>query len=562
YIQGEIGIKVDLPIVQGDFKIMELGAAVVLQAKLPNPTFLAGHVGGYYSIFNGKVKGNCNFKLTIGEECEIVGGSVVSGIKVISEVTPRTGETKVNVFSNPQAAFTLEVDKVMELEDLDGQIKSFRVKLGDFKLTQGSTEIPGTITWNEAMDVAAFNSTDILPANSTVKATVRVYFEEKVNGQWKPVLVNGKPAEEISETSFTTGEAPDFIPVSNVQYSYPAINQFHFHKNEYSNGYIQLKKGQDDLFVADSKWRRKGRFVLAGNTTGSITDITYNTSENTVQFSIPHSLENDKIYLFELVNIPAEENAMVDANVKNVDNDLTEDGSVIVESKEIEGNYVTLEEKVFYSAGFKTSKYSSFIEKMNSIEKSEGWLVPIIEYVGLYEQGISFSGDEMFDKYEISGDEFIKPLIQFEAKLNNSWYERKVYPLVYREYPLNGNITITNRDINQLGLPPVRAIDIRQENNEKLLTETEIATGYASPVATYSTMVYKLSFWMYQDYADLKQKASYLITPKGYPTGAAYNLLYTSFPPVTSGKYEVEAGYLLPGINKVTSTYKLVIKNQ
>lgn len=561
YLQGEIGIHVDLVFIKEDIKILEIGAAAVLQAKLPNPTWLKGVVGGYYEILGGKIKGNCRFEVTIGEQCQIVGGgSVVSGMKVIAEVTPKAGYSDINVFNNPQAAMNLSIEKPFELEDLDGTVKAFRVKLGHFKLMQGSNELPGTLIWNESMDVVAFNSTDILPGKTTIKANVRVYFEERQNGAWIPVMVNGKVAEEVTEVSFATGEAPDHIPLSNVQYSYPSINQLNFLKAESGQGYIKLKKGQDELFEVDANWNRKGRMINQDDKSRTEVDITYNSSENQVNFTIPTTLSNDKIYSFELVNIPANNNATVDANVTNVQNDLNNDGQVTMETKKIEGSYDNLEEKVFYGSYYKTSKYNTFIEKMNALEKSEGWSFPIIEYVGLYELGSNVSGAEMFDKFDIEGTGDASPLIGFKASLNNSWYSNKIHPMVYKTYPLNG-LTINWRNTQELGVPPVKAVMIRQYPTNQILTEGEALSNSASPLPSYSQVVYNLPFYMYQDYYELQQKAAARLT---YGTAGNGDLVYIvthPFPAITSGRYEVELQYKLPGTNTVSSIYKLIIKN-
>src|SRR5690606_22577394 len=121
--------------------------------------------------------GNCKFALTIGEECQIVGGTVVSSIPVINETSPQpTTDGGASVFVNPQATFNIPVDKVMELEDLDGVVKAYRVKLGHFKLEANNAEIPGAVEMNEAGDAVAFVANDILPPNTSVKAVVRVYF--------------------------------------------------------------------------------------------------------------------------------------------------------------------------------------------------------------------------------------------------------------------------------------------------------------------------------------------------------------------------------------------------
>lgn len=559
YVQGEVGIYVDLTFVKGEYKILEIGAAAVLQAKLPNPTWLKGTVGGYYSILGGLVKGNCKFEVTIGEQCQIVGGgSVVSGIKVIAEVSPKAGERDINVFNNPQAAMNLPVEKSFELEDLDGQVKAFRIKLGHFKLLNGSNEITGTVNWNETMDVVAFNSTDILPGKTAIKASVRIYFEERVDGAWRPVMVNSKQVEEVMEASFTSGDAPDNIPLSNVQYSYPIVSQFNFLKAESTKGYIKLKKGQDDLFEADAQWVRKGRFVKQDDMSIIEADIAYNSSDNVIDFSVPQTLQNDKIYKLELVNIPATSNATVDANVKNKEQNLTEDGSAVITSKVIDGNYESLEEKVFYRSSFKTSKYNTFLEKMNALNVSQAWSFPILDFMGLHELGVNISGDETFDKFEIQGDNNSGRLIDIEAKLNNRWYSKEIHPLMYQNYPINGSISVSWRNTTALGLPPIKAIAIRQSPMDRVLNEEETSS---SPISDYSALIYNLPFYMYKDYSDLQQKCAALLIRDTNVSQPVLDMIYKPFPSINAGNYEVELSYTMPGINKITSIYKLNLKN-
>ncbi len=129
YLQGNIGIKVKIFRKTKSIDILKIGAAVLLQAKLPNPFWMRGYVGGYYSVLGGLVKGRCNFKVTLGEECEIVGGSPLDGIKVISDLTPKTQATDVDVFAAPQAVFNMALEKDMELDDDNGNPMHYRIKL-------------------------------------------------------------------------------------------------------------------------------------------------------------------------------------------------------------------------------------------------------------------------------------------------------------------------------------------------------------------------------------------------------------------------------------------------
>src|SRR5690606_21726932 len=248
FFQGDIGIKVKLFGKNRKVEILEISAAAILQAKLPNPFWMRGIVGGNFSVMNGLVKGNCKFEIVIGEDCRIVDGSILESIQVISQVTPNDGEREVNVFTTAQGIFNMEVGKVFEMLDVDDQKKAFRIKMDYFRIMNGAEEIPGFIKWNDQLDVVAFKPTDILPSEKQVKLQLQISFEEKEGGAWIPVVVNGKKIVEYKEISFTTDKAPDHIPAHNVAYSYPVAGQLHFHKEEYSKGYIKLISGQPELF--------------------------------------------------------------------------------------------------------------------------------------------------------------------------------------------------------------------------------------------------------------------------------------------------------------------------
>ncbi|MFN3403212.1 MAG: hypothetical protein ACK40G_03895 [Cytophagaceae bacterium] len=561
YMQGDIGLGVDLPFAKGEYKILEIGAAAILQAKLPNPSWMEGHIGGYYSILSGKVKGNCQFKLTIGEQCKIVGGTVVSGIKVIAETSPKPSENNVNVFNNPQVAFNMPVDSPFDMEDLDGVVKTYRVKLAHIRLLNGTNVIPGRIQWNDLNEVAVFSPSDVLPAKKNLKFQVKIIFEEKQNGVWRPVIFKGTPAEESVEVAFTTGDAPEIVPPSNIQYSYPLISQYNFFKSETQAGYIQLIKGQDDLFEPDPKWKRKVRFIPSGEKSGIESDLIYNAESNTVHYAIPANLQNDKIYTIQLVSLPVTRSNDIDANVVNVNNSVTDDGMVSLDSKIIEGNLDVVENKIIYQSHFKTSKYNRFIDKINALNITPAWIVPLFDYTGIHQLGVTISGEELFDMYEIQNNKYSNRLIDFEARTNNSWYQNRIFPLIYKHYPYNGKASLEWRNPNELGVPPVKAVRIFQRPSDKILTDAEVNSGFVSKISGNASIVYDLPFYMYRDYLDVQQKCAALVVHSTNQPQNVWDMILKPYPGIIAGKYEVEVKYILPGINKVSSVHKITLVN-
>lgn len=557
FFQGDIGIKVKLFGKNRKVEILEISAAAILQAKLPNPFWMRGIVGGNFSVMNGLVKGNCKFEIVIGEDCKIVGGSVLESIQVISQVTPNDGEREVNVFTTAQGIFNMEVGKVFEMLDLDDQKKAFRIKMDYFRLMNGAEEIPGFIKWNDQLDVVAFKPTDILPSEKQVKLQLQISFEEKKGGAWIPVVVNGKKIVEYKEISFTTDKAPDHIPAHNVAYSYPVAGQLHFHKEEYSKGYIKLISGQPELFKVGAEWVQTGRFRTIE---GTIINFDFTYAQEQINFNIPAGLKNNQIYVLEIVNIPAVGTQAIDRNVEKSTTALTLTGESTTEikSNKAAGTIEELQEKVIYSAYLQTSKYSTFTQKAKALSITNTWRIPIRPTI--HELNATIQGNETFDIYEINAQERTLPLVTFEANLDIPWFKDEIKPLAYPvNYPAYG-LEYTWREALPYGAPPTRAVYIRQMEEGLSLNEEHAMINIPIASPENSTIVYNLPLVMYRDYTDLRQQAS-IQAGRGKANDWMKRIMNISFPGINSGTtYKVKMQYMLPGINKVTSQEEINFK--
>lgn len=556
YFEGSIGIKVKVFGVRKKVEILSIGAAAVLQAKLPNPFWMRGIVGGYFSVLGGLVKGNCKFQVTLGQECEVVGdpNAILDDIQVIAELTPGNGSSEIDVFNTPQALFNIPVDKEFELVDeMNGNARrKFRVKLEQFKLFSEKTELAGVYQANENNDVWAFNAHDILPPRKDVTMTVQVSFEELKNGQWVAVVSEGKKVMEKKEQTFKTGDAPDYIPHTNVAYSYPVIGQVNFYKNESRNGYVKLKRGQPYLFQPDSRWVQQGRFTGSSGVISRF-NFTYSSADNQVSFGIPDNLKNDEIYTVEMVNVPASKAGAVDRNVGNVSNKVNitvgqETIDTEVTTKKAQGNIEELEEKSIYTASARTSLYSTLGEKLNRFSYSNGWIWQLS--LEAYEVGITLNNGEQFDRFEM-GDAvgYSNGLIRFQADLvGNSWYD-DVYALTYAGYPILGKATL-NRSAEPLGFPPLKAVFMRQDATPPVLTQENAGT-IKTLLPKVSAIINNVSQEMSRDYSVIRSKcADMSITVNDQQLN---KIIYSIFPVVKFGDYKVKIQYYLPGTNQVTS---------
>ncbi len=555
YLEGAVGIKVDLFFVKGDFEILSIGAAAILQAQFPNPFWMQGTVGGKFNILGGLVSGSCSFQVTLGSKCKLVQKqeNVLSNIRVISQMTPAEGEKEVNVFNAPQAVFNMPVNKVFNVSDKDiGKTfqRSFRIKLEQFKFTSDGKDIVGAMQWNDAQDVVAFNSVDILPPKKEIKGLVEVSFEESKNGVWTQAVFDGKRVTEKLEITFTTGTAPDYIPHSNIEYTYPVIGQLNYYKDETREGYIKLKQGQPYLFEPAAEWNQVGRFTSAS---GKKSDFGFAYNAGLVTFSTPSDLQTNQPYAFELLNVPKQAAGAVDRNVSEQKNKVVvgnENTDTEIKTKKAEGSLTDLEEKAIFTANFKASRYASLNEKLTNLSLSKGWTWSL--QTGVNELGSNVDG-EVFDKFEFVDATYTRnALLQFEADLTgNNWYENFVYPLTYEGYPLNGSIRLLKRQEAFLDVPPARAIYLRQSPNNIALTPEMITSGNYNLPTNQAAIIYNLPLEMYRDYLDLQATAANLSVSQS--NGKTDRLLITPFPVLRQGDYKIRVKHVLPGVNKVTS---------
>jgi hypothetical protein len=233
YLNGSIGIKVKILGRKKKFEILSIAAAALLRIEGPNPLYLEGQAGGRFSVLGGLVKGQCQFKVTYGEKCEVVmptQPSPLEDIQMISDVTPAEKATNVDVFVTPQAVFNIPVEKEFNLSDIDNKSHKYKANLRKFSFKKGDQDVPGSAQWNSDNNVVAFQPSDILYPNTEYTLEVEVGFVEQVNGQW--VACKSEDSTIITESKkcvFTTGSLPAEIPDRLISYSYPIKRQYNFY---------------------------------------------------------------------------------------------------------------------------------------------------------------------------------------------------------------------------------------------------------------------------------------------------------------------------------------------
>jgi hypothetical protein len=555
YLQGKIGIRAR----RIEFDIMNVAAALLLQAKMPNPSWFRGNIAARYNILGGLIKGKVNLAVTLGEECVIVAnGNELGELELIGDISPANGENEVDVFASPQVAFNTNIDKEFGMLNVLDQYDVYRVRLDEYKLmTSDNQSISGTVQWNSEKDLAVFEIQNILPGNQQISTSAKVHIEKKSNGYWIPVEVNGATNYEVKMASFTTGDEPKSIPANNVKFSYPLINQYNFYKNEYTRGYIKLKTGQENLFrpeTSGTKWDYQVRFTTG--TSSVETPATYNEAEAMVNFIIPTSLNNLNIYEMVIIKKPAYAGT-IDRNLQRGSNYLSvanAEDSLSVVHNQLTGSITTETESELYRSTFRTSKYPTFLEKLNSISKvrvnsaddETHFSLPIL----------NSDMDETFDKYELkgSGNNF-EPLITAEALPGTAWIDNHIYPMVYELYGTIPDIYLS-RNTDILGLVPLKGMSVVNRNMADYLLTSEQSAAKSGEISFW----YMVPHFVYLDFYELRNKAASLYLNKPTIPLQAFRLLSGVIQNTSYGNYPFKVSYRLPGLNLITSSKELIIK--
>ncbi len=554
YLQGVLGLTFKLFGIKKKLPIISGGGAVLLQARLPNPAWFRGYLAGKYSLLGGLVKGRFRFKIEFGDKCDMVGASPLDGIVVISDLTPKDGSSNVDVFAAPQAVFNMQINKVFDIPDDTGD-RRYKILLDEFNVTHNGKKIVGEVKWNDRNDVAAFYSHEILPPHSQLKAKVQLYFQEYKNGRWETMRSGGKTATEFREVSFTTGEAPTTIPLSNIDYMYPVLGQKNYYKDQYKTAYINLKRGQSYLFDEVPTWKKEMNMV-SGYGRQFKKAYSYNRASKQITFAMPPQIDNQTDYSVSLMLVS--DGNKLDTNVsesyqsKDINGDSN--NTAEVKSRKAQGSISKDGERELLAYDFKTSAFRTFRGKMRAMR-----VVKDLYDYAVYPAGIVLLSRidylETFDIPELKGSQFTgnRPLVVATANLDDSYYRRDVYPMLYQGYPFGGVISVT-RETNKIGVPPKEAV------NPLSWYVTYAENGDQAEANFYSPYQYELGYYYYRDFIDLRYQLVNSDLP--WETNQRYLRLATDpFPEMRKGRYRATLKYMLPGQSRASSSHQIKYEN-
>lgn len=539
YLQGKLGIQVKILKKRKKITIIEGDAAVILQAKLPNPVWIRGYLGGHYDVLGGLVKGNFRFKIELGSECEFINSTPLEGLKTIAEINPAEGSKDVNVFTIPQVSFNMPIEKNFIIEEENGK-KTYRLKLEEYTIKKDGVPIIGTLSWNSTKDLVSFNASDILPQNSQLTLTAKISFQENVNGSWVAVTENGQITTETETRNFTTGTAPNNIPESNIAYCYPVFDQKYVYQNESKQAYIVLKQGQPYLFELKPGQSQKAFYKAKNNTTTST--ISYDSSNKRVNVELP-PLMTSTSYTMSLMTLETKTDANNNLTQNYEKQELATDVNVEIKNNKLNETVVGGEGTEMLKYNFNTSQYKSFKEKMEAKKPKQTIVIAI--YADEHFLTSSNQSTEPFDEMELIGNSktLNKPLVSTEAVLDDSYYLNEIYPLIYKEYPIENEIKL-NRDTAILGVPPVRAVETISWYEDYIINNPS-----SFMLKENLPFRYNLPFYYKRDFEDLRNKVvNKYVNTSNQSMIQKYNYIINGqFPYIKQGTYNIKLNYILPG---------------
>ncbi|MDA9774382.1 hypothetical protein N9B82_05435, partial [Saprospiraceae bacterium] len=423
FVDGEIGLRYN----DNNFKILDIGAVAVMRAKLPNPMYAEGYLTGEYSILGGLLSGSCNFRMELGEPCDL--SSEPESNDYIVDINPFQGSSAVPVYSAINTRFAVPVTKEFDYQD-----SKFTFEVVDVSLTKDGLPYFGKTSFNGIGDIFTFEPYEILPERDSFEFSIslRIFENEQLL------------STETQSMNFVTATADRKIHAGNVKAAYPKDGMINFYKNQVlvrnvntaRNAEIQLYKNMPNLFnnVPDHLLQK----IIISDHEGNeqLVDFEYEIVDQvpTIKYLIdPDYVKNGHIYKIELVSLSKD--YVISISNPPIGGSLPGQGgggstSVNMSEPQLIAAGPPEEKEVHYESYFRVSQYNNVLDKLED-----------------YKQSID-NENNVVNKEPFSG-------ISIVGDLNtDSWFLEDIYPVLYQPFP-DANVNFTHQVHKDTKLPRV-----------------------------------------------------------------------------------------------------------
>ena len=461
YLQGVVGITLNLPFAQGDFDIIHASLAAVLQIKGPNPFWAAANLRGMYRLLGGAAKGSFNIRVELGQSCILAedASNPIASLQLIETTAPIDGSTACAVNQEIKAVTTLPFNIPQRIQE--HTYKLIPIHAAIQKQTTGEVINVHIQYEADTLRLLPFAHLDGL---STYQFSIQVALLQQNEQGWFVDTVN----IENRVIQFTTSEALDHIPIDNIHYAWPLPGQNSFYIAEFPEAYVQLLQAQPT--------------VISGTLLAKFTSSSGEVHQQLVQiapdgrrlsFMVP-PLALQTGYQLEIIRLGED----------SLENGRSQSGSG------------TLPQQSILTYYFRTSQFERFSQKVASM--------PVVN-VDRFGHGLfSFAG-EPFDQWELTASNFLTTQIEITTSLyDHPWFNSLgLNALLYASFPMPGFIENTWRDA-AAGFPPSKAIHIA--SSPCLSYDLQQFIQPDSPCLGQDTLHFDIPLFIQMDYDGYKNQ--------------------------------------------------------
>ncbi|MEM7297563.1 MAG: hypothetical protein AAF391_04780, partial [Bacteroidota bacterium] len=243
YGTGNIGIKVKTFFYKGNVNILDLSASMVMQAQLPNPTWMKGEVDVEYSVLSGAISGNVDYEFEVGERCQVT-TNAMAGVEVIADFSPKNSERDVSCLASPTVAFNFGINQIIDVKELDedGNSATYQYKpvISSFTLNRGASVVRKVSSNGLTASLALAN---LLNGQTRYTCYIAVRWQKRKKGRSRWTDLDGV---EDATFYFTTGDPPEYIPTDAVAFARPFVDG--------RNIYDRNRDASFDVFLKQTGW--------------------------------------------------------------------------------------------------------------------------------------------------------------------------------------------------------------------------------------------------------------------------------------------------------------------